>query len=99
MYEFWYDYIKTKYDENAKLCYMDTENLIILVKTIDIYKDIAKDVETKFATSNYEIDRPLPKGKYKKVIGQMKDELSGQIMKEFVGLRVKTYSYLKENND
>ena len=77
MYEFWYDYIKTKYDENAKLCYMDTENLIILVKTNDIYKDITKDVETKSATSNYEIDRPLPKGKYKKVIGQMKDELSG----------------------
>ena len=52
-------------------------------------------VETWFDTSNFEIDRPLPKGKYKEVIRLMK----GQIMKEFVGLRAKTYSYLKENND
>ena len=39
------------------------------------------------------------KGKSKKVIGLMKDELGGQIIKEFVGLRAKTYSYLKDNND
>ena len=69
------------------------------IKTDDIYKDIAEDVETRFDTSNYELDRPLPKGKNKKVIGLMKDELGGQIMKEFVGLRAKTYSYLKDNND
>ena len=61
-------------------------------------KDIAEDVETRFDTSNLEIDRPLPKGK-NKVIGLMKDELRGQIMKEFVGLRAKFYSYLKDNND
>ena len=69
------------------------------VKTDYIYKDIAKDVETRFDTSNFEIDRPLPKGKNKKVIGIMKDKLSGQIMKEFVGLKAKKYSYLKEKND
>ena len=68
------------------------------MKTDDIYKDIADDVEKRSGTSNYEIDRPLPKGKNKKVIGLMKDELGWQIMKEFVGLRAKTYSYLKENN-
>ena len=99
MYEFWYDYVKPKYGETAKLCYMDTDSFIVHVKTDDIYKDIAEDVETRFGTSNFEINRPLPKGKNKKVIGLMKDELGGQIMKEFVGLRTKTYSYLKDKND
>ena len=82
------------------------QRLIIWIQTVsfytqkrDIYKDIAEDVETRFDTSNYELDRPFPKGKNKKVIGLMKDELGGQIMKEFVGLRAKTYSYLKDNND
>ena len=69
------------------------------MKTDDIYKDIGEDVEKRFGTSNYEINRPLPKGKNKKVIDLMKDELGGQIMKEFVGLRSKMYWYLKENND
>ena len=59
---------------------MYTESLIFHVKTDNIYKDIAEDVETRFDTSNFEKDRPL-------LIGLMKDELSGQIMKEFVGLR------------
>ena len=95
VYEFWYDYIKPKYGGNAKLCYMDTDSFIVHIKPDDIYKDIAKDVETRFDTSKFQIDRPLPKGKNKKVIGLMKDELGEQIMKEFVGLRAKTYIYLK----
>ena len=99
MYEFWYDYLKLKYGGNVKLCYMDTFSFIVHVKTDDIYKDIAKTVETRFDTSNFEIDRPLPKGKNIKVTGRMKNELVEQIMKEFAGLRTKAYSYLKENND
>ena len=72
---------------------------IVYIKADDIYKDNAKDVETRFDTSNYElecnsIDRPLPNGKNKKVIGSMKDELGGKIMTKFVGLRAETYSYL-----
>ena len=51
MYEFWYDYVKPKYGEKAKLCYMDTD--IVNIKTDDIYKNIAKDVETRFDASNY----------------------------------------------
>ena len=58
-----------------------------------------EDVETRFDTLNFEIDRPLPKGKNKKVTGVMKDELDRQVIKEFVGLRAKTCSYLKGNND
>ena len=50
MYEFWYDYVKPKYGEKAKLCYMDTDSFIVYIKTGDIYKDIAKDVETIFDT-------------------------------------------------
>ena len=44
MYEFWYDYIKPKYQQNAKLCYMDTDSFLIHIKTEDVYKDIANDV-------------------------------------------------------
>ena len=75
MYEFWYDYVKKKYGDMVKLCYMDTDRLIMNIKTKDFYKDIAQDVEERFDTSNYDVDRPLPKGKNKKVIGLMKDEL------------------------
>ena len=89
MYEFWYNCIKPKYGENAKLFYMDTDSLITHVKSEDIYKDIAEDVERRFDTSNYEIDRPLPIGRNKKVIGLVKDGYGGQIMKKFAGLRGK----------
>ena len=65
MHDFWYDCVKPKYDKNAKLCYIDTESFIVYVKTNDIFKDIAQDVETRFDTSNFEVDRPLPKGKMK----------------------------------
>ena len=95
MYEFWYDFIKPKYQENAKLCYMDPHSFIIHIKTEDFYEDIADDVEKRFVTSNYEVNIPLPIAKNKKVIELMKDELGGKIMKKFVALRPKTYSYLK----
>ena len=66
MYEFWYDYMKTKYDDNIKLCYMDTDSFIFHTKTEDFYEDIADDVEKRFDTSNYKVKRPLPIGKNKK---------------------------------
>ena len=94
MYEFWYDFIKSKYQNNAKLCYMDTHSFIINVRADDVYEDVADDVEKRFDTSNYEIDRSLPIGKNKKKIGLMKDELGGNIMTKSVALRPKTYSYL-----
>ena len=94
MYEFWYDYVKLKCGEKAKSCYMDTDSFIVYIKTDDIYKDIAEDVETRFDNSNYELDKPLPKGENKKVIGVIKDESGGKIMTKFVGLRAKTYGYL-----
>ena len=52
MYEFWYDYMKPKYRDNVKLCYMDTDSFIMHIKTKDFYKDIANDVKKRFDTSN-----------------------------------------------
>ena len=97
MYEFWYDYMKPKYDNNIKLCYMDTDSFIINIKTNDFYEDVANDVENRFDTSNSEVNRPLLMGRNKKVIGLMKDELGGKIITEFITLRPKTYSYLTDD--
>ena len=80
MYEFWYDYMKPKYGNKVKLCYMDTDSFIMNIKTNDFCEDIASDVENRFDTSNYELNRPLPMRKNKKIIGLMKDELGGKII-------------------
>ena len=50
MYGFWYNYVKLKYGENSKLCYMDTDSFIVYVETEYIFKDIAEGVETRFDT-------------------------------------------------
>ena len=82
IYEFWYDYIKPKYQNNAELCYMDTDSFIIHIKTEYFYKDIVDDVKKWFDTSNYSENdnRPLPRGMNKKVIGLMKGEFGEKIM-------------------
>ena len=71
---------------------MDTDGFIFHVKTEGVYEDIAKDVENIFDTSNYELKRPLPKGKNKKIIGLIRDKLGEKIMKAFARLRAKTCS-------
>ena len=76
---------------------MDTDSFIINIKTDDFYKDISHDVEKRFDMPNYEVDRPLPTGKNKKVTGLMKNELGGGIITEFAALRRKTYSYLTDD--
>ena len=98
MYEFWYDYMKPKYGNKVKLCYMDTHSFVMSIKTNDFYKDIANDVDKRFDTSNYDCNRPLPIANNKKVIGLMKDELGEKIITEFVTLRPKTYSYLTDDD-
>ena len=77
MYEFHYDYMVPKYGKKLDVCYMDTDSLIYNIETEDFYKDIAEDVPTRFDTSGYNPNRPLPVGLNKKVIGLMKDELGG----------------------
>ena len=72
MHEFWYDYLKRKYQDNIKLCYMDTDSFILQIQRDDFFKDINNDVNKWFDTSNYEKNdnRPLEIGKNKKVIGK-----------------------------
>ena len=97
MYEFWYDYVKIKYEDKARLCYMDTDSFVVNIKTKDFYKVITQDINKRFDTSNYNFDRPLAKGINKKVIGLIKYELGGDIITEFVALRPKAYSYITNN--
>ena len=66
MYEFWHDCFKPKYQNNAKLFYMDTDSFIIHIKTEDFYEDIVDDVEKNLDTSNFKVDRPLSKERIKK---------------------------------
>ena len=94
MYEFHFDYMKRKYaDDKLTLCFMETDSLIYDIEMDDFYKDIADDIESRFDMSGYIPDRPLPVGKNKKIIGLIKDELGGGIMKEYVTLRPKMYAY------
>ena len=86
---------KPKYGEKANLCYTDT-NFIVRIKTDDIFKDIAEDVETRFDISNYELDHCL-KEKNRKVIGLIKEEFGGEIIIKFVVLTAKAYTYLIED--
>ena len=101
MYEFWYDYLKPKYQDNIKLCYMDTDSFRIQIETDDFFKDISNDVDKWFDTSKYDKNdnRPLEIGKNKKIIGKFKDELNGKIITEFIALRAKTYAYTQLNED
>ena len=94
MYEFHYNYMKWKYNnDKLTLYYMDMDSLIYSIKTDDFYKDIANDIVNRFDTSGYNPDRPLPVGLNKNVISLMKDELGGEIITEFVTLRPKMYAY------
>ena len=77
------------------MCYVDTGSSIVYIKTDDTYKDVAEGVETRFDTSNYELDR----GKSKKVSGLMKNELGGNIVAKFIGLRKKMYGYLIDDSN
>ena len=85
----------SKYGENLKLCYMDTDSLVYHNQTEDFYANTADDVIDRFDTSSYDKDdvRPLPMDKNKKVIGMMEDKLGGKIMTEFITSRSKSYAY------
>ena len=100
MYGFWYEYIKPKYGENVKLCYMDTDSFVMKIKIDHFFKNISNDVDKCFDTSNFgkNDNRPLPIAKNKTVIGKFKDELGGKIISEFCALKAKTYAYRLDND-
>ena len=80
MHEFLYGYIKPNYSDKLMLRYMGRDNFGVHIKTDNICKNIAENVASRFDTSDYEADRPLPMEKNERFIGLMKDELGGQII-------------------
>ena len=101
MYEFWYDYIKSKCGDRAKLCYTDTDSFVIHIITEYFFVDIAGDVKRWFDTSNFDKNdkRPLSIGENKKVPALSKDELGGKIITEVIAFTAKTYAYLIDGYD
>ena len=96
MYDFHYKYIKEKYGEKAKLLFTDTDSLTYEIEAKDVYKDFFKDKD-KFDNSDYPEYSPFFYKENKKVIGKFKDEAAGIPIIEFIGLRSKMYSYIKDN--
>lgn len=92
LYDFHYNYIKSKYGSKAKLCYTDTDSLLYSINTLYFYEDIKSNI-LEFDTSNFEDDNiyNIPKVNAK-VPGLFKDEMGGDVIKEFIGLRAKLYS-------
>ena len=95
MYDFHYNYIKTKYGDKAKLLFCDTDSLAYEIKTKEFYKDVNPDIEKRFDTSDYPSNHPsgIKTGLNSKVLGMFKDEAGGKQIVKFVGLRAKLYSY------
>ena len=96
MYDFHYNYIKNKYGKNAKLLFTDADSLTYEIEAEDVYRDFWDDKE-KFDNSDYPQDSLYFNKTNKKVIGKFKDEAAGVPIVEFVGLRSKMYSYIKDN--
>ena len=96
MYDFHYNYIKQKYDSKAKLLFTDTDSLTYEIETNDVYQDFWNNKD-KFDNSDYPEDSQYFDQTNKKVIGKFKDEAAGIPITEFVGLRSKMYSYMKDN--
>ena len=99
-FEVWYDYMKPMFGDNAKLCYVDTNSFVIMIKTDDFFKDINNNIEKWFDTNNFDKNdnRSLLIGKNEKFIGKFKDELGGKIISEFCALKSKAYAYKLDND-
>ena len=96
MYDFHYNYIKDKYQEKARLLFTDTDSLTYEIEAEDVYNDFQHDKD-RFDNSDYSKESPYFDSTNKKLIGKFKDEAAGVPICEFVGLRSKMYSYMKDN--
>ena len=96
MYDFHYNYIKKKYNDRAKLLFTNADSLTYEIETVDAYKDFWTDKDM-FDNSDYPENSPYYCNTNKKIIGKFKDEACGIPITEFVGLKSKMYSYVKDN--
>ena len=98
MFDFHYNFIRKKYGNKAELLFTDTDSLLYIIQTDDFYHDIKHDIRKKFDTSAYPENHPsgIKKGVNKKVIGKFKDEVGGNFITHFVGLRPKLYTFKVE---
>ena len=97
IFDFHCNYIKTRYNSKAKLLFTDTDSLCYEIETEDIYGELWED-KNLFDNSDNHKDSPFFSSTNKEVIGKFKDEAAGMPIVEFVGLRSKMYSYVKDNN-
>lgn len=105
MYQFYYDTLKAKYKDKIRLCYTDTDSLLVQIQTEEINADLV-NMSDQFDFSDYPINHPVRQaiGEEKvaenmKVPGLFKDECNGAIIMEFISLRPKMYSVLKAGDD
>lgn len=98
MYNFYYNVLKKKYNENVRLLYTDTDSFILEIKCDDLTKDLY-ELRDHFDFSDYPCSHPLYNVENKKVIGKFKDETGGtKTITEFIGLRAKMYSFQVARN-
>ena len=96
MYNFRYNYIKKKFNNRARLLFTDTDSLTYEIEAEDVYKDFWNDKDM-FDNSDYLESSPYYCNVNKKIIGKFKDEACGIPITEFIGLKSKMYSYVKDN--
>ena len=92
MYQFYYGVLKNRYNENIKLIYTDTDSYVIQTQTEDIYKDF-NELREPMDFSDYAVEHPCHDKTNKKLLGKFKDELSGQVITSFIGLKPKSHAF------
>ena len=96
VYRYYYDVLKPMYGEKVKLAYTDTDSFVIHIETQDLYEDL-KQIEDYMDFSDYPTDHPNYNTTNTQVLGKFKDEMNGNIITEFIGLKPKMYAMKVED--